>query len=125
MDGPVFELALASWILLSGTASQYDPGIMQVVIANRQAGLTEIVLPADLPETDGWIAVENCGDIGQVWYVQNPDGEWESFLVVDCAQPAAAEWMRDNNIIIEIDAATAERWDTIGAGVGVQVIRRK
>jgi len=121
----MLELILTGWLLLSGVASQYAPGVMQTVIANRQAGLTEMTLPADLPETDGYIAVESCANIGQIWYVQNPGGEWESFLVVDCAQEDAATWMRANNIILEVDHATAERWDTVGAGIDVQVIRRK
>ena len=131
MDGLVIELILTGWLLLTGTASQYDPGVFEIVITNRQARRTEFNLPAVLPQTDGFIAVENCEDIGQIWYIQSPTGRWESFLVADCAGPqlrpdglTAAEWMRNNNIVVEVDGATAERWDTVGAGIGVQVIRR-
>ena len=120
----MLELILTGWLLLSGVASQYAPGVFETVITNRQLGRTEVGLPAKLPTTDGYIAVENCADIGQVWLIKGPDGRWETFLVVDCAQPDAAEWMRANGIIVEIDYATAKRWDTIGKGIEVQVIRR-
>ena len=121
---------LASLTILSGGASQYAPGVMAQVIANRQAGLAAPTLPAELPSVDGFIAVVDCAEIGNIWYVRPPDGDWERHLVADCAGPelrtdglTGGEWMRANNILIEISASTAEGWGVAGRGIKVEVAR--
>ena len=105
----VLHCALVWW------ASQYSPGIMDQVRANRQL---------DPVHVDGYIAVADCADIGQVWWIR-PIGqaEWESFQVMDCAAPndGAREWMARNRIIVEVDHLTAVRWGTVGRGIRVQI----
>ena len=94
---------------------------MEQVIANRQSGNTWVSLPMDLLRTDGYIAVRDCALIGDIWWVENPKGIWESMLIVDCARPAgtdgAAEWMEEENVAMEVDYETAKRWDTVGHGL--------
>jgi len=102
--------------------SQYREGIIEQVIANRQSGNAWVSLPLDLPKTNGYIAVLDCSKLEDVWWVKNPDGEWESMLIVDCARPygtdGAAEWMLEHNIAMEVDYETAKRWGKIGRGFG-------
>lgn len=45
-------------------------------------------------------------------------------LVVDCAQAGdgTVEWMRENNVVLEVDYQTAVRWGTVGRGIEVQAI---
>lgn len=95
---------------------------MEQVIANRQSGNAWVSLPADLPRTDGFIAVHDCALLGDIWWVENPITKvWESMLIVDCARPAgtdgAAEWMEENDVAMEVDYETARRWGTIGHGI--------
>jgi len=101
--------------------SQYRKGMMEQVIANRQSGNAWVALPTQLPETDGYIAVYDCSEIGNIWWVESPNGIWESMLIVDCAMPrgtdGAAEWMEENNVAMEVDYQTAVRWGTVGRGV--------
>lgn len=101
-------------------ASQYSPGVAQEVIENRLANNTI----KSVPRTNGYIAVQDCEDIGKVWYVKNPvSRKWESFLVIDCSMPAGTdgtiEWMVENNIAMEVDHKTAVRWGTVGRGIYV------
>lgn len=108
-------------IIVLSVISQYSPGVMETVVDNRQSGKAWVGLPENLPETDGFIAVRDCSEIGSVWYVQNPNnGNWESFLVADCAMPTgtdgAAEWMEENNVAMEVGYKTAERWGMVGRG---------
>lgn len=106
----------------TGTASQYAPGRMAETIANRQAGLTEIPLPAELPQVNGYIAVMDCNKIGELWLVKPENKPVGLFLVVDCACPGDGTifWMLENNIIMEVDHETARKWDTVGGGIKVQ-----
>lgn len=100
---------------LQGYASHYRPNVMEEVIGNRIApGRTWKDLELPLPITNGYIAVPLCKDIGEVWWLRPSfQGEWESFLVVDCAGLDAIDWMEDNNIIAEVDYKTAERWSMV------------
>ncbi|MFA5401430.1 MAG: hypothetical protein WC359_13355 [Dehalococcoidia bacterium] len=114
------NLAAVILILSTGIASQYAPGKAESVIRVRQANRTAMPLPATLPPTDGYIAVLDCNEIGNVWYLRH-NGRVESFLVVDCAGDATTRaWMRRNNIIVEVDFATAHRWRTVGRGAQIE-----
>lgn len=111
-------------IIITSLASQYSPGTAQQVIENRQSGNAWASLPRVLPETDGYIAVQECGELGDIWWIQNPLTDvWESFLVIDCSMPAGTdgtiEWMKENDIAMEVDYETAVRWETVGGGVWV------
>ena len=95
---------------------------MSQVIENRQSGNAWVSLP-ETPKVDGYIAVQNCGDLGDIWWVQNPvDGTWERFWVVDCAKESdgALDWMQENDIALEVDYETAVRWNTVGRGIKIR-----
>jgi hypothetical protein len=114
---------LLSLILLSATASQYSPGVMDGVIATRQAGLTSMDLPQSLPEASGFIAVLDCGEIGNLIWVRRVGGPWERFLVTDCSgHKETTSWMTRNGIYGEVDYGTAVRWGVVGRGVKVEVL---
>lgn len=114
-------------IIASGIASQYAPGVMESVIAVRQAGRTAYTLPAQLPSVDGYIAVLDCAEIGNIWTLRNTEsGAVERFLVADCAgDDATREWMQRGSVLVEVDAATARRWDAVGRGVRVERVERR
>ena len=116
------KLAIAA--LYVAWASQYSPGVMRQVVENRQAGRAYVSLPADLPAVDGHIAVADCARLGDIVYLRPAGAEsWETHLVVDCAHPmdGTTEWMRDNNIAVEVSYQTAKRWDTVGRGIEVEI----
>ena len=120
--GGSIMVRLVLLVLTVGTLSQYAPGKMEVVVRVRQAGRTARHLPADLPEVDGYLAVLDCAEIGEVWTLRycSPGGACviERFLVVDCAgDEETRNWMRRDNILGEIDGATAARWGVVGRGV--------
>lgn len=116
-----------------GIASQYARGVMEKVIAVRQAGRTAHDLPLRLPKVDGYIAVLEGRDIGKIYYLR-PVGQlhWESFLAVDCAgkSDGGYEFMTRGGrigqvwypIIVEVDWETAVRWDTVGKGIVIEML---
>ena len=103
-------------IIYFSIISQYSEGMMLQVIENRQSGNAWVSLPEVLPRTDGYIAVLDCAELENVWWVENPDGVWESMLIVDCARKndGTPEWFLENNVAMEVDYQTAERWGTVG-----------
>jgi len=109
-------------LAVTGIASQYAPGVMDEVITNRQKWEQ---IPQDVSNFDGYIAVQNSGDIGKVFYIK-PEGydSWEKFLAVDCAGIAdgGKSWMLRNNILVEVDYSTAERWDAVGRGKKIRML---
>lgn len=127
------RVTLALILIMTGYASQYAPGVMERVIRVRQAGLTAQGLPQDLPKVDGYAAVPNCEDIGNVFEAR-PIGsrEWETFLAVDCGCPQghrflmsllptnASQWQQ-RYAAIEVDYQTAVRWDTVGSGIVIEM----
>lgn len=73
--------------------------------------------------SSNYIAAKDCGDIGQVWWLENPrNGVWEAHQVVDCAMPGdgTIEWMERYGIDLEISHATAVRWNTVGRGIKIK-----
>ena len=94
-----------------GAGSQYAPGVMDLVIRNRQAGRTAHDLPMDLSAFVGFAAVERCDQVGQVLLVSVDGGPVEVWLAADCGGIAdgGAAWMRRNGIIIEMDARSRVR----------------
>lgn len=114
-------------ILLTGTASQYAPGKMESVITVRQIpGKTNYLVPQNLTQYDGFIAMESCAELGNEYYLR-PVGidNWELFLVVDCSgHTETTDWMTVNNIIVEIDYNTAVRWGTVDYGIKVELAKK-
>lgn len=115
---------LSFFFTVRGYASHYSPGVMEEVIGNRVVpGRTWQDLKLPLSITDGYIAVPDCRDIGEVWWLRPiRQEEWESFLVGDCANPQdkAGEWMDKHRILAEVDYETAERWGSIGQWLPIE-----
>ncbi len=115
------QLLLA--LFMSCMASQYDPGVMSRVVSVRQSGVTAMNLPDPLPQTDGIIAVEDCSRIGEIVWMRHDGRGWESFLVADCSgHVETSEWMLRDDICVEVDYATAVRWNTAGHGAAVDIL---
>jgi hypothetical protein len=98
-------------VCYAGVASQYGPGIMTNVVEYRREWHQLPPLPAV-----GYIAVDDCSRIGERVWVKHGD-DVEPMVVADCAgDDATRRWMRDNNILMEVDYETALRWDAVGRG---------
>lgn len=107
--------------IVSGKASQYSPGVMERVVAYRQK---HGEIPQDVSGYDGFVAVRECGNIGETYYIR-PMGQadWEVFLAVDCASKndyqsttdprSGYQWMTESSILVEIDHGTAKRWNCV------------
>ena len=96
----------------SSWSSRYDPTPMAATIELRQDWGQ---LQADLSMYDGFVAVADCTRIGQDTYLKPAHlTDFERFLVVDCAGAASTHsWMIDNDILVELDYDTAERWGAL------------
>ena len=118
---PAVAIVTVSW------CSQYAPGVMDTVIANRQDWGQ---IPFDLSAWDGFVAVPDCEDIGQTYYIRQLNAtnrQWLRVLAVDCAGKydrqsdddarSGYEWMRDNGIAFEVGYETASRWERVGQGI--------
>ncbi|MEA2020384.1 MAG: hypothetical protein U9M98_01565 [Patescibacteria group bacterium] len=120
-------------MVLSGTASQYAPGVMEATIQTRQSGRTAYNLPKNLPPVDGFAALAEEYYIGKIVFFRSQGaGEWEAFLVVDYAgksdwqsatdHRSGYQWIKTSSIVAEVDAATGRRWGKSWGGIPVQMI---
>lgn len=101
--------------LYSGWVSQYSPGVFQTVINNRLAWQQ---LPWSVHDHTA-IAVLECNRLGEVGTIIWANGETESYMVADCANPAhieTIEWMTTNSIAFEVGYETALRRGFVGTG---------
>lgn len=122
MTLPLLSRLALAFLIVSGWASQYDPGVAERVIAVRQTRRVAGTLPETLPPVDGFIAVEDCRHIGETWFLR-PEGtdKWSAFLVIDCSgHTETSRWMREGNILVEVDHQTAVRWNTVGRGIRIE-----
>ena len=114
-------------VLAIGIASQYSMGMSESVIRVRQTRNVSRRLPLETPQVDGYIAVQDCHHIGEIWYLRPLGGDIETFWVIDCGGPhlrldgqTGYQWMMRNNVIAEVDHQTAVRWRTVGRGIKVE-----
>ena len=93
-----------------GWLSGYSPGLMEIVIQNRQDGLAYRSLPAILPDVDGYAAVLHCQHVGETATIRRDDQTWK-VLVTDCAGPPPGgwEWMESGPFAAEVDAALFQK----------------
>jgi hypothetical protein len=101
-----------------GTLSQYDQVSTDRVLYNRSAfGQTAYTLPDKREGVTGYIAVYDCERIGQVVTV-SWSNHVERLMVFDCAGDEVTRlWMKQGNVIGEVDFYTARRWGMLGLGM--------
>lgn len=119
----MFKLVLAaflSYITIDvGHAAYYNPGVMEQVVAVRQAGWTANPLLEELPPVIGFVAVKDCDRIGQMVALWHELEGWTfPYLVSDCANKLEKHdlELERKGIIVEIDHNTAARWQVLGLG---------
>jgi len=102
-----------------GHIAYYSQGVMESVVAVRQAGWTAGPLPADLPPVVGFVARPRCDEIGRLVWLLWDDGDLEGpFLVADCANQVEGHYTRmvRRGIVAEVDWNTVTRRGIRGLG---------
>ena len=98
--------------MVTGWLSQYGKAPTVGTIAYRQSVGD---LPLDLTPFDGFVAVADCGRIGDTGWLSIRGGPLERIAVMDCAGDAeTVSWMSSNSILAEVDYWTAERYGLDG-----------
>lgn len=131
----MFKLILVAFLSLfnveQGQAAYYNPGRFEQVVAVRQAGWTANPLPEELPPVIGFVARQDCSEIGQLlWICHESEGCQGPYLTADCANRIENHHkvMKRKNIVVETDYAAAARWGVVGFGpqdIDVIVISRR
>lgn len=98
-----------------GWASYYD---QQPTDATIEARLEmEHITHADLLWAETLIAVSDCSTIGDRVTVQVGDDTPLRAVVFDCAgNDGTAQWMQENNVVLELDFYTADRYGMVESG---------
>jgi hypothetical protein len=102
-----------------GHVAYYADGVMEQVVAVRQAGWTAGDLPVNLPPVIGFVARPYCDEIGRIVWLLWDDGDLEGpFLVSDCADVISGDLKRmlKKGIVVEVDWNTVTRRGIEGLG---------
>jgi len=103
---------LTATMIITGWASQYAPGVMDRVVHVRQYHHSPPSLPIEHESVAGYIAVQSCAEMGNIWWIKPIDQDmWEPHMVADCSgSRETSEWMLRNNILLELSWDTVLRW---------------
>lgn len=130
MPWPTDTPAPTPEVVVIGKASQYAPGVMERVVRTRQKWGQ---IPQDVSGYAGYVAARDCADIGRVvWLRPCGHGQWQAFLVVDCASKSdrqsdtdlrsGYEWMLSEGVLFELDGETARDWNTVGRMICIEML---
>ena len=102
---------------VTGWASAYAPGVMEATVTYRlENGLWWNTPPSRWIYADGYIATNDCRQVGSMMTLIDPAGNEYAVLVADCAgDDGGAAWMTRCNVVAELDAAL---WQTLTAAHG-------
>jgi hypothetical protein len=102
--------------MLTGYASAYAPQVMEDVVRFRlENRLWRHIPPSRWIYADGYIATNNCRQVGLMVTLIDPAGEAHEVLVADCAGRDSTRWMTENRIIAELDW---QMWERLTAAHG-------
>jgi len=111
-----------------GHAAYYADGVMEGVVYVRQHSDTWATLPVGIPPVIGFVAVDDCTEIGTLVWLWHEEELAGPYWVADCRAASDIALAGRKGIIVEVDYNTAKRWGTIGYGpsfINVAVIRWK
>lgn len=97
---------------LTGWASAYAPGVFEDTVRYRlDNDVWRVTPPWDwYYRTEGYVAVSDCARVGEMAILVAADGHEYEVLIADCAgADGTPDWMRENAIIVELDARLWER----------------
>ena len=107
----------------TGNTSHYAKDVMQ-----WQVDYHNLVLPCE----GCAIAVEDCSEIGNHWWIRplGSSEEWTEVVVADCAGRDAYDkngvsWMTKNNVICELSYLLAQKYDAIGTSIKIEVLKER
>ncbi len=101
-------LALA---IAAGTATRYDPGVMQAVVANRTAfGQLDLGV-----EPEGYVALLDCDLLGRLVWLQAGQRIDGPYAVADCAAAAHRPALEDRGVAVDLSWEVALEWGVIDA----------
>jgi hypothetical protein len=102
---------IALTLAVTGTATYYADGVMADVVEYRQ----HVGQLAPCPECVGYVALLDPAHIGKRVWLKVPGRELEGpFLVADCAQRAHMARLVRSGWAVDVDWATAQRWQMAG-----------
>ena len=88
-----------------GYASAYAPGVMDATVRYRlDNDVWRVDPPIDWYTAVGYVATNDCAQVGSMATLVGPDGREYRVLVADCGgADGGAEWMTRHNIVVELD----------------------
>lgn len=91
-------------------ASRYGEGVT-VATLDARIDMNHLSM-SDVALADGYVAVLDCSRIGEWMVMRSNSGDWEAFLIFDCASRTDTHTQQFmEHIIAEVDYYTAERWE--------------
>ena len=114
----IVQAVAATVLLASGTATRYDEGVMDQVVANRaNYGQLDLSTPHG-----GYVALLDCTHLGRAVWLQQGGRIGGPYLVADCAQAAHRQMLVDRGWAVDLSYELGLEWgvtDDVGRGFRV------
>ncbi len=102
--------------MVVGYASAYAPEVMEEVVRFRmENGFWRNTPPPRWVHADGYIATNDCAQVGLMATLVGPTGDEYEVLIADCAGHDSTLWMTENRIVAELDWGL---WELLTAAHG-------
>jgi len=114
----VLTTTLTALVLASGTATRYDPGVMDTVVSNRACYGQLDAAAACL----GYVALLDCQHLGRQVWVGSQGRIGGPYLVADCAARQHRERLARKGWALDLSWELALEWnviDDVGRGFTV------
>lgn len=112
----MIRIIVVTWVVVSGQATYYNPGVFEEVAANRH-------LPP-CHECTGYISLLDCEDLGKLVWVSNGKETVGPLQNIDCASPKHRQALIQSNWAADLPHWLAVRWGMAGP-ISITVMTRR
>lgn len=114
----VIRTVVVATVLATGTATRYDPGVMDPVVANRTIWGD---IDPEVPHK-GFVALLDCAHLGRLVWLEHAGRVDGPYMVADCAAERDQTRLRLLGFAVDLSWEVAQVWGVVHGPVSGFVV---